>query len=172
VSGKKVGTSHYWTELGGYEVKVMAKDVYDVESEWSEPATIEIIVNSPPVKPTIDGARRIQAQKEYTYNISASDPNGHDLYLFVYWGDGDIINWEGPFKSGETATFKNSWPEPGNYVIQVKARDLIGHKSETATLSITVTRNRATANDYLLAMLDRFFDIFPALLRLLDVVGQ
>jgi hypothetical protein len=37
VSNETVNASHTWLEQGGYLVKVKAKDVFDVESNWSSP---------------------------------------------------------------------------------------------------------------------------------------
>ena len=42
-SGETCDASHTWTEPGGYEVRAKAKDVYNVESDWSEPHAITII---------------------------------------------------------------------------------------------------------------------------------
>ena len=42
-SGVATTGSHIWTEGGEYEIKVKAKDVYNIESDWSQAATIEIL---------------------------------------------------------------------------------------------------------------------------------
>jgi hypothetical protein len=39
-SGNEVGERHSWDEEGSYEIKVKSKDVFDVESDWSEPLAI------------------------------------------------------------------------------------------------------------------------------------
>jgi hypothetical protein len=43
-SGDGVAT-HTWTLRGTYEVKVKAKDIYGVESDWSEPLPITMPKN-------------------------------------------------------------------------------------------------------------------------------
>jgi hypothetical protein len=45
-SGVTVVSSHAWTEKGNYEIKVKAKDVNGVESDWSDPLTV-IIIDEP-----------------------------------------------------------------------------------------------------------------------------
>jgi hypothetical protein len=145
-SGQTGEAAHIWTELGDYEVKVMARDTYNSQSDWSEPATITIILNSPPNKPTIDGPTNLKALKQYTYTVSAEDPNGHDVYYYVWWDDGDYEDWIGPYKTGEEVIVKNAWPEVGSYTIQVKAKDLIGDESDITTLQISVTKSRAVNN--------------------------
>lgn len=42
-SGSEVSASHEWTEVGYYDVKVRAKDVYSTLSEWSDPINIHIL---------------------------------------------------------------------------------------------------------------------------------
>ena len=37
-----IKASHIWGKKGNYEVKVKAKDVYDVESDWSDPLNVNI----------------------------------------------------------------------------------------------------------------------------------
>jgi len=39
-SGDTVTASHTWTEKGDYQIKVKAKDDYDVESPWSDPLSV------------------------------------------------------------------------------------------------------------------------------------
>ena len=41
-SGETVEVSHSWNKRGTYDVKVKAKDVYELEGEWSDPHTITI----------------------------------------------------------------------------------------------------------------------------------
>jgi len=41
-SGIPVEEKHRWTEKGTYEIKVKAKDVFGVETDWSEPLTVKI----------------------------------------------------------------------------------------------------------------------------------
>jgi len=41
-SGENVVASHAWSEVGDYEIKVMAKDVGEAASKWSEPYPMQI----------------------------------------------------------------------------------------------------------------------------------
>jgi len=41
-SDVEIEASHIWNEKGSYQIKVKAKDVYDAESEWSEPLSISM----------------------------------------------------------------------------------------------------------------------------------
>ena len=41
-SGVQMLSSHNWPNVGTYEVKVKAKDIYDAESEWSSPLSVSM----------------------------------------------------------------------------------------------------------------------------------
>lgn len=167
-SGETGEASHSWSELGEYQIKVIAKDIHNVQSEWSEPTTATIIVNSPPNKPTIDGPKIILSGREQTYKVTATDPNNHEIYYYIYWGDGDYVNWEGPYKSGETASFKNSWPTGGSYNIIVKAKDFIGDIGSQTSLEITVIKNRNINNILIQKILEHLANQFPIINKILN----
>ena len=42
-SGAMASASHSWSEVDTYEIRVKAKDVYNVESDWSDSKVIDIV---------------------------------------------------------------------------------------------------------------------------------
>ena len=46
-SGENATASHSWDEPGDYNITVKAKDVYNEESDWSDPLAIHILIDSP-----------------------------------------------------------------------------------------------------------------------------
>ena len=44
-SGEKISTAHRWDKKGTHEVRVKAKDTYDVESNWSDPLSVTMPQN-------------------------------------------------------------------------------------------------------------------------------
>jgi len=46
-SGEIVNSSHVWNNKGNFNIKVKAKDIYDHQSDWSEPLSIKMPTNSP-----------------------------------------------------------------------------------------------------------------------------
>ena len=42
MSNETVNQSHTWFEIGKFEIKVKAKDIYDAESDWSDPLILNI----------------------------------------------------------------------------------------------------------------------------------
>lgn len=47
-SGETVEARHNWIELGNYEIKVKAKDIHQIQSEWSESVSVVIQEGTPP----------------------------------------------------------------------------------------------------------------------------
>ena len=75
----------------------------------------------PPLKP--DGPYEGRVYVEYTFNSSATDPEGDEIYYLFDWGDGSNSGWIGPYTSGEEVSASHIWTEIGDYEIRVKAHD-------------------------------------------------
>ena len=137
-SGQTVTASHSWSTVGDYDVKVSAKDIYDVQSGWSDPLTISITDNNPPDTPTINGQTNGEAGVTYLYTFCTNDQDGDNVYYFVDWGDETDSDWLGPYDSGVQASASHSWDTEGTYTIKVKAKDVIGDESGWGTLDVTM----------------------------------
>jgi len=87
-----------------------------------------------PVGPS-NGERHVA----YEFVTNATDPHGDQVFYQWSWGDGSVSAWDGPYDSGETVTGTNAWNEPGNWSIQVHAKNnlgRIGDWSEPHTMTI------------------------------------
>jgi hypothetical protein len=170
-SGSTVTASHSWYTVGDYQIKVTAKDIYNVQSGWSEPHTITIIANQAPENPIIKGPTKIRPQKEYLFTISTTDPDDHDIYLSIDWGDGNGAVGLGPYSSGQEVPFKHSWSFKGTYTIKVRATDTAGGESDWTTLDISVSLSRFRSLNYqiLLEFLQKFPNAFPILRYILAI---
>jgi len=170
-SGLTIASTHSWSELGTYYVKVKAKDINGATSDWSEPLTMEIVLNDPPGAPTITGPSSIKPLKKYLYTITATDPEGQNIYLDIDWGDGNGASGLGPYLSGAEIPFNHAWDAKGTYIIKVKAKDTVGDESAWTTLEITVTlsKSRGLNNPLLLGFLEKFPHAFPILRHLLNL---
>jgi hypothetical protein len=51
-SGNEGSASHNWSVQGNFEIKVKAKDVYDFESDWSDPLPLIMPKNKPYLNPS------------------------------------------------------------------------------------------------------------------------
>jgi hypothetical protein len=95
--------------------------------------------------PIITGETNGDAGTEYAYTFSTTDPESHDLYYYVKWGDDTTSGWIGEYASGETVPMKHIWQTQGTYTIEAKAKDIYGVESDWATLEVTMPVNQPSS---------------------------
>jgi hypothetical protein len=166
-SGIPTQTSHIWTGLGSFMVKVRAKDVYGVRSDWSDTLIVIVSDNRPPNVPTINGPNHVKVGVTQDYEISSIEPDGQVVYFFIYWGDGGYTGWIGPYNSSEVVIISHKWDKKGSFTINARAKDVVGYESNWTQLKITVPRNTNTVNTLLYHFLqqlqllkDKIIDFF------------
>ena len=186
-------TSHfdggYKTLVGGYDnpdqysTRIQSsgqRDVHEVDFtisvEWLGDSNIKIDVsitnneelfNQPPNTPTITGPTSGKRGEEQSYQITADDPDGDNLYYYINWGDETGIELIGPYSSGRTATAKHNWSEKGTYTIQVMSRDVYDEKSEWVSLEVSMPKQQF--NLYRLhPLFEKYLRIFSDLKALCD----
>jgi len=116
-------------------------------------------LDKPPNPPEISGETEGIAGEEYNYTFLADDPEGHDVYYYIDWGDDHVEEWIGPYSSGEDKTVRHTWSEQGTYEIKTKAKDIYDVESDWTTLEVTMPRNKP--------IMTLFESRFPRLYRLL-----
>ena len=153
--------SHVFSKPGIYTVRVKAQDEDKMDSEDWDTHTISIKNRAPEI-PTISGSTRGQPRVEYIYTFVAKDPDGHDVYYYIEWGDGQREGWLGPYSSGEKVKLKHTWEKRGKYIISAKAKDPYDAESNWGTLEVSMPRNRLSPSHLLfLHFLKRFAEFFP-----------
>ncbi len=167
-SGIPISTSHSWSEIGTYTVKVKAKDTNGATSDWSQPHEISIVLNDAPDTPTISGPATGAPGKNYLFKVQTSDANGDDVYYYIDWGDGTSTEWIGPFTSGEQTTTIHRWDEKGTFVVKAKAKDITGEESDWAMMNVVMPFDyRFSLQTFLENLLQMFPRMFPVLRHLL-----
>jgi len=166
-SGETGHASHIWSDLGNYEIKVRARDAWGAVSDWSETFMLSIISNTEPDKPLLNGPRKGALNQELSFKISAIDPNDHDVYYLIFWGDDNNTGWNGPYSSGQEVELNHTWTSLGEFTVLAVAKDFIGDQSDSVTLKINIPRNRVIKNPLLLMLLERLYTMFPMLKQLL-----
>lgn len=134
---------------------------YNSEHGWGdfsilEDMEVDIFDNDPPETPTINGQTTGTAGQDYEYTFRTTDPDGDQVYYYIEWGDGDIIEWDGPHNSDQEIKLTHSWAIEDTYTIRAKAKDVWDYESGWGTLKVTMPRNRATYNSLFLRFLERF----------------
>jgi len=135
-SGENVTAAHKWTKNGTYDIRVKAKDIHGTQSEWSNALVVTLwFAPNPPI---IDGPINGEVSIEYEYTFNATDPEGHDVYYYVDWGDSTNTGWFGPYSSGREVMLSHTWDEKGDYVIKAKALDLKGAESDWSSFILRI----------------------------------
>jgi len=159
-SGQTGKASYIWADLGNYEIKAVARDENGVQSNWSGPSNISIVENDVPEKPTIKGPKIATVGKQIDFKIVSVDPNNHDLYYYIYWGDQTFDYWAGPYESGEEVTFNHTYNKSGSYSIISIAKDVLLGESPQSVYNINILKNRATVNPLMIRIMEYLKDIF------------
>jgi len=131
-------------------------------------ASNEEVPNEPPEKHTIIGPTSGKAGEEYNYTFISTDPEGHDVYYLIDWGDNTSTEWLGLYDSGEEITLSHIWAEQGNHTIKAKAKDVYGLESEWAYLEVSMPKNRII-NTFTI-FLERLMERFPILEEILQPI--
>ena len=164
---EEIIVGHSWINPGSFIIKAKVRDIFYVNSEWSNPLIIEIY-QEPPNKPTISGPIKGNIGQYYDYTFFSLDPEGHDIRYYIDWGDDSNSSWLGPYTSGEIVCKHHAWTKKGIYQIKVKAKDIFDAESDWSDpLSVTMPRSRATISSLFLKFLERF----PLLEKLLFILG-
>jgi hypothetical protein len=123
----------------------------------------EEVANKPPYAPVIDGSIEGKPGKSYVYSVNSTDPEGHDVWYYIDWGDDTYDDWFGPHPSGIEFEVSHTFDNHGTFIIYAKSKDIYDLESDWGKFTVTMPRNRLLTNPFLLQFLERF----PFLQRLL-----
>jgi C1A family cysteine protease len=119
--------------------------------------TLNVTFGSDAPTTSITGPTSGRKNKDYTFDISAVDPQGDDVYLYVKWGDGTTTDWLGPYDSGEVIQLSHSFPERINYTIKAKAKDIDGNEGKEQPLLITMLYKYKPIFQFFESLFNRLF---------------
>jgi hypothetical protein len=124
---------------GTYYFAATAYDEDDNESAYSEELVHTFSngkpINNNPTTPSVPGGPSSgYTQTNYTFNTTASDPDGDALQYRFDWGDGVISSWG-------AASQSHSWSSSSNICVKAQAKDSKGAFSDWSVCkSITITQ--------------------------------
>jgi len=116
----------------------------------------------PPDKPNHPtGPSQGKIKISYEFSAVTNDPDNDSLYYLFNWDDNSLIDWAGPFKSGELYKVNHTWEKQGQYQIKVKAKDEHGVQSEWSDpLIVTMQKNKSMNALLLFKSLFHHFPLF------------
>ncbi len=155
-----------WYDSSGH--LLLSGSNYYVIKNLSSLATLTVIISldqvHPPAKPTMSGHSSGEVGIEYTYVVSAVDPDDSLLSYYIDWGDGLFTGWTGIIPSGNPLNVSHTWIEKGNYVIKAKAKNIQGIESAWSDpLPITMPYSYNPMQHFLEWLFERFPNAFPLL---------
>jgi len=131
-------TQHTFIDLQDgvtYYLAVTAYDVNGNESNYSEELSHTVgVLNTIPSTPAAPNSPSSgYVDTNYTFNTSASDPDGDAIEYRFDWGDGVISNWGASSQS-------HVWSSPSTYCIRAQVKDIHGAMSDwSGCHNITIT---------------------------------
>ena len=157
-----VETTYYW--------QIIAKDEHGASTAgivWQ----FTTRDNIPPDAPTVNGPNRGNPGTLYDYTVSTTDPEVHDVYYWIEWGDGTVEQnkWIGPYSSGEKVNLSHSWDEKDTFTITAKAKDTFDDESSSTEFTVTIPRYKTFNFNY--NLLNWLFERFPIFQRLFLRLG-
>jgi hypothetical protein len=166
--GQQMSTQKSWSAAAIYTVRVKARDINHVSSEWSDPLLVTIMVDRPPSIPTIEGPPKGNIGTPYLYKFTSTDLDGDMVFYYIDWGDGQFTEWVGPYTSGVTATVTHQWATKGTYTIKAKAKDIFDVESGWGNLTVVMpTEYTFSFTVFLQHLFERFPHAFPVLRHLM-----
>ena len=169
--GKTV--THSYDKIGIYEIALEITDDNGETDIFITSVDIRDIPNTVPSKPLINYTIK---SNQYTFNISAFDPDEGDLIRFIIdWGDNttDITDF---IPNNSNFTINHSWEKPGNYTITIQTDD---NKtlSKTTELSINISSqikttdlNKEKSDDLTKVLIPIFIILFGIILFVFLIV--
>jgi len=146
---------------------------FEAENEDEIPARVN--TGESPNTPVITGNTVVNECEINSYFIKAIDPQGDDVFFKISWGDGTVIYWDGPHKSGKEVQYTHAWcpycnPGATDFTIQVLVKDVNDNMGNCGVLKVTVGNNvhQSSIGSSFLQLVEKVLERFPILENLLN----
>ena len=133
-----IKTRHKWLNSGTFYVKVLAKDVNEDYSLWSDNLTVIVNrIHNPPNNPFISGPTELKVGQLGTYYVNSTTPDGSKLRYYFRWDVGKYYLTEF-VESGIIVNASYSWDIAGKYDIIVEAENEFFERSYGSFITVTI----------------------------------
>jgi hypothetical protein len=127
-----------------------------------------------PNMPIIIGPTVVEECERNSYFVKSIDPEGDDVFFKISWGDGAVIYWDGPHKSGEEVRFDHAWcpvitPGATKFTIKVLVKDVNENIGKCGNLEVTIANNvhKSSIGSSLTPRVEKVLELFPILENIL-----
>jgi hypothetical protein len=125
-----------------------------------------LIDNDPPEIIDLYGPTEGRVGEEYTFCVTAVDPDFDIIYVHWDWDDGTETDWLGPYGSGDEICENHSWDSKRGYKIEVRVKDVHGAEAK-ANLDIKIPRTKILQNNLFYNFLKNILNSFPIIKMLI-----
>lgn len=80
--------------------------------------------NRAPWPPVLSGPDSTRVGLATGFQVTAADPDGDRLVVYVAWGDGDTADYGDFVPSGATVSFTHTWGRPGTFLVSAGCYDV------------------------------------------------
>ncbi|HEC89657.1 MAG TPA: PKD domain-containing protein [Thermoplasmatales archaeon] len=136
--GYGVTVIHSFTQDGKYDVVLTVRDAEGLTDTDTVEIQVTISGNYPPENLNVLGPTAGDKDVFYSYNISASDPDGDSIRYIIDWGDGSS-DTSSLMPSGLTFTISHNWSPAGLFTVTVYAEDEHGARSNSVTFTMSIS---------------------------------
>lgn len=149
LSNETVNQSYTWTEIGEYEIRVKAKDIYDAEGSWSEPLTINISGPQLEILTVIGGFFKVTAIIRNVGNVEATNLNWN---ISLVSG----LIFRGGLTSGSIASIP-----PGGYVAVINSSLIFGIGRTSIFVNVKIPGGALVVKEVEAFVLGLYIWIYP-----------
>ncbi len=137
---------------------------------FGDPSLTINVFNGAPSTPVIDGTHVGSIGENQKFICSFHDPDEHDIYYRVDWGDGPVTDWMGPVESDREILLNHTWENQGFFQLRIQAMDEYGKESDWGMLRIIIPKQKLKEiqNDHASFIPDLFYQLIN---RWLDMKG-
>ena len=133
-------TTYYW-KVCANNTAYNVSTIYHFKTE-TQPTSVHIC----PTNVSINGPNSVITGVLFDYVLYCEeDSSPNDIYYKVYWGDGNIIDWFGPYNAYESTTISHTYGDDGTFSAVVEAR--IGNSIGIGFDSITIESSSEAVSD-------------------------
>jgi hypothetical protein len=137
-SDQSVLRTHTYADTGVYYLCVKARDVEEMESDWSDSLRVYISVFPPDAPERPEGPDLCTTYVSHEFSTSTTHPLGDDISFQFDW-NGTTSTWSDFIESGSTYVETHAFDSSGTYYVAARAKDKRGGISDwSERLEVTV----------------------------------
>ncbi len=139
VAGDTFFRPHIYLDSGCYTVRVRARDRSRLESDWSSPLAVTVVMTGPYVTAAPQGPSSAYVDTVCWFSVVPGHVCGESVSVQFDWGD-TLGAWSGFGSAGRVASDSHTYRQTRTFAVRARARDKSGSMSLwSEPLSVSVS---------------------------------